>query len=372
MTKHIIASVFLLISTVCVAIHAQNNDRSMPKTLIPGSTMYPRLIRLTYGPAETNGHLLASTTRKIFRSTDDGRTWEFVTDIQPIKGSRVRCCSTLWELPQTVGELQAGTLLYSGTFVEGETAAIQIYTSTDEGKTWKYLATPVKRGGAPHHGLWEPEFIIANDGSLVMFWSDETDPCCSQKLSQIRTTDGVTWKDERDTIKSPQQPDRPGMIVVSKTPKGRYFMSYEICGPTYHCIVYSRTSTDGLKWGYSAKPGTKVVTTSGQYMAHAPNNHIMPDGHILLAGQILFDKDGKVSKDNGQVLFVSNEKDPLKPWTTMPAPVPVPTAYDNPCPNYSSAMLATSDGKDVIELASDFDEEHHCTVYEGILPLPQD
>ncbi len=61
---------------------------------------------------------------------------------------------------------------------------------------------------------------------------------------------------------------------------------------------------------------------------------------------------------------------PLKPWTTMPAPVAIPAAYDNPCPNYSAAMLPTADGKYVIEIASDFDDQHKCTVYEGILPLP--
>jgi hypothetical protein len=228
----------------------------------------------------------------------------------------------------------------------------------------------VKRGGTPHHGLWEPEFIIAKDGSLVMFWSDETDPCCSQKLTQIRTTDGVTWKDEFDTIKSANEPDRPGMIVVSKLHNGKYFMSYEICGPTYHCFVYSRTSKDGLKWGKPAEAGTKVVSTTGQYLAHAPNNHIMPDGHVLVAGQLVFEADGKASGDNGNILFVSNKKNPLKPWTTMPAPVPVPTAFNNPCPNYSSAMLPTADGKYLIEIASDYDSEHKCRVYEGILPLP--
>ncbi len=41
----------------------------------------------------------------------------------------------------------------------------------------------------------------------------------------MRTTDGATWKDEFDTIKSVNQPDRPGMIVVSKLQNGKYFMS---------------------------------------------------------------------------------------------------------------------------------------------------
>lgn len=349
-----------------LSLSAQKDRR----TLIPGSTQYPRLIRLAHGPVGTNGHLMASTNRNIFRSTDDGNTWEKVAEVNGIEGSRERCCATLWELPRDVGALKAGTLLFSGTFVEGTEAAIQVYVSTDEGRTWKYHSTPVKRGGTPHHGLWEPEFLVAKDGALVIFWSDETDPCCSQKLTQMRSTDGLTWRSETDTVKSKQQPDRPGMIVVSELPNGKYFMSYEICGPTYHCSVFSRMSNDGWDWGNSAKMGTKVVTTTGQYLAHAPNNHYMPDGHIFLAGQMVFEADGKLSNDNGSVVFVSNPKNPLKPWTTTPAPVMIPTAFDNPCPNYSSAMLQTSDGKSFIEIASDFNDGHRCGVFEGILTLP--
>lgn len=368
MFQRIAAAALLLFAGL--SLQAQSGDRTMPRTLIEGSTQYPRLIRLAHGPAETKGDLMASTNREIFRSTDDGRTWQFVTEMRAIEGSHERCCSTLWEVPQDVGKLKAGTLLFSATFVEGESAAIQVYVSTDEGNTWTYHSAPVKRGGAPHHGLWEPEFTIAKDGSLVIFWSDETDPCCSQKLTQMRSTDGVTWKDETDTIKSTKQPDRPGMIVVSKMPSGKYFMSYEICGPTYHCSVFSRVSKDGWHWGKASNMGTKVVSTTGEYLGHAPNNHYMPDGHILLAGQMVFDADGKVSKDNGKVVLVSNPKNPLKPWTTTPAPVPVPGAFDNPCPNYSSAMLPTADGKSFIELASDFGAGHRCRVFEGILPLP--
>jgi hypothetical protein len=367
MIKRIAAAVLVIAG---LSAHAQIEDRTLPRTLIQGSTQYPRLIRLAHGPAETKGHLMANTNKNIFRSTDDGRTWEAVMEIAAIEGSRERCCAALWEVPQDVGALKAGTLLFSGTFNEGTTAAVQVYASTDEGKTWKYHSTPVKRGGTPHHGLWEPEFEIAKDGSLVIYWSDETDPCCSQKLTQMRSTDGVTWKDEINTIKSTDQPDRPGMIVVSKLPNGKYFMSYEVCGPTYHCFVFSRMSKDGWKWGKPSEIGTKVVSTTGQYLVHAPNNHYMPDGHILLSGQILLEADGKTSKDNGSLLFVSDKKNPLKPWTTTPSPVAIPAAYNNPCPNYSSAMLPTSDGKYVIEIASDFNDQHRCTVFSGILPLP--
>jgi hypothetical protein len=354
---------------LCGIAWAQSPGTTMSKTLLESGTLYPRLLRLEHGPAATRGHLLASTNGKIFRSTDDGRTFEYVTQVQAAAGSKERCCATLYELPQKVGQLAAGTLLSSGSYFSGTTATIEIYTSVDEGRTWTYLATPVKRGGAPHHGLWEPEFTIAKDGALVMFWSDETDPCCSQKLAQMRTDDGVTWKDERDTVRSESQAQRPGMAVVSKLPNGHYFMSYEICGPPTKCEVYERTSPDGWDWGEPTNPGMKVVSTTGQYFAHAPSNHLLPDGRLLLLGQMLFEANGEVSKQNGQVIFVSSAVNTKRSWTVLPSPVPVPTAYDNYCPNYSSALLPTADGRSLIELASDYDGAHTCVTYEGILPL---
>ena len=55
-------------------------------------------------------------------------------------------------------------------------------------------------------------------------------------------------------------------------------------------------------------------------------------------------------------------------WATTPAPVQVPTAYDNFCPNYSSALLITRNG--LLELASDYDAAHHCTSFFATLPNP--
>jgi len=62
------------------------------------------------------------------------------------------------------------------------------------GQTWHYLSTPVQ-GASPVNGtnaynaVWEPEFEVDNSGNLVMFWSDETDPCCSQKIAQMDSSD---------------------------------------------------------------------------------------------------------------------------------------------------------------------------------------
>jgi hypothetical protein len=359
-------------------------------TLIPESVGYPRLVRLTHGPAASNGWIIASTTGKLFQSKDDGKSFTFLGEAPAQANSRVRCCEALYELPQAVGSLPAGTLLYSATYSSGTSAppsapttepinprdrglpAIEIYTSSDQGAHWSYHSTPViGRGEKGTGGLWEPEFTVARDGSLVMFWSDETYSCCSQKLSKIRTFDGVTWKDSSDVVATTRQPDRPGMIIVRKLPTGVYFMSYEICGDPItgpKCAAYYRISRDGWNYGSASDPGKRIETADGQYFEHAPANiwspsPLSPNGVILVVGQVLHNSDGSVSPQNGRVLLMNALLDGSGPWSAIEAPVEVPHSYDNPCPNYSSALLPVQDGAALLELASDYYSLQKCGMY---------
>jgi hypothetical protein len=68
---------------------------------------------------------------------------------------------------------------------------------------------------------------------------------------------------------------------------------------------------------------------------------------------MMYDNNG-VWAGNGVILFTNHSPDGSGPWTVVPAPVKVPDAYDNYCPNYSSALLPSVDGKNLLELASDY------------------
>ncbi len=350
--------------------------RAATGTHLQQSTLYPRLIRLRHAPGPRNGTILAKTSNRLFRSMDEGRTFTYLTTVPTLNfeaGSpgddpnRERCCSTIYELPRRVGRFAAGTLLYSGSFFADGVPAIEIYASVDQGVHWTYLSTPMKAGD-DHHGLWEPAFTVAKDGSLVMFVSDETDACCSQKLVQLRTRDLRRWSRKQDTVASTSEPERPGMAIVSQLASGSYFMSYEVCGPATHCAVFSRTSPDGWDFGPATDMGTAVVAADGRYFLHAPTNLFLDATRgVVLAGQVLMESDGRVSAENGKLLFTNASPDGKGPWQTWPAPVAVPAAYDNYCPNYSSALLATSAG--LLELASDYDAEHRCTSYFATLPI---
>jgi hypothetical protein len=63
------------------------------------------------------------------------------------------------------------------------------------------------------------------------------------------------------------------------------------------------------------------------------------------------------------VLFVNPLLDGSGPWRTIQAPVEVPHSYDNPCPNYSSALPPVQDGTALLELATDFQTLNQCGAY---------
>ncbi len=255
-------------------------------------------------------------------------------------------------------------MLWSGSVggdAPGRPMQIKIYRSTDRGATWSYLsncaAATVNRSAG---GLWEPEFTIAANGSLVCFYSDETAPGFSQLIHQVTSTDGITWTAPVRTIASGVQADRPGMIVVRKLPSGRYFMTLELCGPAA-CTVFYKTSANGIDWGPSSNVGARVETADGKWFLHTPTNAwaAVPgtaNGRIFVIGQILSSAGGVVA-GNGQTMFYNDSADGSGPWRTMAAPVAVqsPPAASNFCQNYSSPLLPSADGRSVLELATDFD-----------------
>ena len=336
-------------------------------TPLPSTGQYSRLVRLAHGTH--NGTIVASNgqTGNIFQSTDNGVTFTQLATISGPSGATLNGAGTLFEMPQNVGSLATGTLLYATTYTEGSQRAIEMYISTNAGSTWTYWEQ-LKIGGSSTTRLWEPQFEIANDGALVVFWSDETDPCCSQKIAQMRTYNGASWQNQQNTVASTSQADRPGTVVVTKLPSGSYFMTYEICGPAA-CTVYYRTSTDGWNWGTVSNLGTRLATPYGQYFEHTPTNTWSPsvlstNGAILVIGQVFLASNNTVDSQNGMVILENLSSDGNSGiWVPVSAPVQVPQAYDNYCPNYSSALLPAADGSSILEMTSAYNSSGGCEAY---------
>ena len=349
---------------------------STPGTALTSSAaLYPRLVRLSYNTNKAqDGTIIASVINPYglggdaeFYSSSNGTSFSLLGKIQDPDFATGLCCGTLIELPSEVGSLSAGTLLWAGSVGQNATnrsMQIKVYESSDSGMTWSYLSNC--DASANTGGIWEPQFLIADDGALVCVFSDESQAGYSQILNRARSYDGVNWRDYTYTIASTVPTDRPGMAVVSKLPSGSYFMTYELCGPAA-CTVFYRTSADGWNWGDATDVGEKVATADGQYFEHAPTNTWAPvtgsaTGQILLVGQMLYNADGSVATGNGETIFANTASDGSGPWSTLAAPVSVPDAYNNYCPNYSSALLPSTDGAEVLEFADDY-VEGVCTMY---------
>jgi hypothetical protein len=343
--------------------------------LVDGLGIYPRLIRLEHSGA-ANGRIIASVTSSdasgklspILESTDEGATFHKIGFVRDSEGWKGQCCATLFELPRQVGTMPAGTLLWAASMGQDGGAnrriAIRVNVSYDHGATWSFLSE-VNR--SPNHdGKWEPEFSVDANGELVCHFADETEaPVYSQVVARQVSADGLTWGPKLETLQMPPDPVRPGMPIVRQLPDGRYLMNYEICNlaPT-GCGSYTRISADGDDWGDPLDVGTRVMTADGHYFQHAHTITLMPDGRLLTVGQIYVDAKNKPAPGNGGMLL-ANDNNGTGPWYPLPAPVVVPNPANDPCPNFSSAILPVDGGKNVLEIAADFGSDHVCHAFFG-------
>jgi len=347
---------------------------------------YPRVVRLS-ASGSSNGTLLATFAHSgvngvkanfpVYRSTDDGRTWTSspigtVTDT--VHGWDLDG-PTLYELPRAEGDLPAGTLLASGTaWNHGDFTqqAVEVFASTDHGATWSYRSSCTSESGLANsigHGIWEPEFTVAGNGSLVCYFSDERPSVnnYNQVLAHVVSTDGGrTWGAETYDVAVQDGVQRPGMMTVVNLPNGRYAMTYEDCkngyDPDQACSVYFKTSPDGLDWSPASGLGSLVATSDGRHLLHTPYLAWSPlggaNGTLLVSGQrVVSGNDGALTvlPESGRVLF-ANTNLGSGAWTETTAPVTVdPTGgYDSgetACPGYSSPLLPTVSGTSVLMLA---------------------
>jgi len=336
------------------------------QTLLTEGARYPRVIALA------DGELIASTLTvpnvfnvKIFSSTDNGATFTHIGTIDDPEFAPKRTSSPdIFQLPG--GELILALNVDTRPCPTCR-SKIKLYRSTDKGRTWAYLSTPVISSNAK--GFWEPDFSIAADGALVMHYADESSSCCSQKLVRIRSYDGgATWKDRANTVAIMTHPYlRPGMPMVSRMKDGNWLMTYEVCGQAkaINCESRYKVSADGWDYGDTATIGEKMADRGGRYMLGTPVHAVAPDGAILWLGKELREADGSLSDRNGMVIFKSASGSPKGPWTLIPAPVRRPNAVigDN-CDGFSPGLQPIAGGKMVMVSARL--EGRICNMYVGV------
>lgn len=203
----------------------------------------------------------------------------------------------LYVLPRQLGEYPAGTVLFAVSDWNAKSEyCLHIWRSTDDGQTWELHSSLAPRGINPG-SVWEPEFAVSADGRLVCYYSDETqkgyDQCIAYEVSE---DGGETWGnytivagacdlDWRRGVDEAMW--RPGMPRVLRLSDGTYFMAYENIAAGHDGVITCRTSEDGLSWGDPTQTGTPVA--AGEAMARqCPEIACVDDGsrygRIVLRG----------------------------------------------------------------------------------------
>lgn len=246
----------------------------------------------------------AGQTLPIYTSTNYGSSWEplsavpapayLTSDPAYAKFTSHWTNPYLYVLPQTVGNLQAGTLLLA-SIVSGEDEyyrdqkasepswvpsndgdrrdlAIALFASHDEGSSWEFVNT-VATGGwqggsagaigqhianantfAQVDPLWEPHLMVYNN-QLVCFYSDEND-----YLAVDPSTGEALLNPNNDTA-----PDSHGQVLVHKTWDGT---AANWSGPIVDVAGTTVTLSDGTTQIGGGRPGmsTVVPTEDGLWL----------------------------------------------------------------------------------------------------------
>jgi len=357
------------------------------------SASSPRAITLQHS-GDHNGTMLASfddgntfavtdgtgqpTGFPIYRSTDSGATWSrqplsVVTDT--VHGWKFSQQPMLLEVPRQIGGpqgLKPGTILLVGNFEAPNVAAqdMEVYKSTDHGRSWTYLSSCVSGGGSGH-GIWEPYMQVDANGNLDCYFSDERRNVSgySQIIGHVTSTDGgKTWGPEVADVGVPDHHMRPGMPAVVRMANGRYAMAFEMVGETAS-QVHMKFSDDGANWGDESDLGTLVATADGHYLGATPEliaippSRKYPDGALVLAAKAYFDQNGGQTPATGNVLLM-NTANGTGPWSRAPAPMglnPSPTLYPD-CNNYKPGLAWTGKDNQIVALSPRWIAPNVCEV----------
>jgi len=334
----------------------------------PGAS-YPRVIQLKIGAGK--GTLLATYGHRgnlpIYRSTDNGESWTLYSEVPQLRGQ-----PCLYELPVKMGEFPAGTVMACGigtSSADPDKHPLDVAVSRDGGKSWAYLSTiavggngrydPADRAGLSRDQdpIFEPYLFADPKNRLVAYFSDERDKKngYSQLLDHVVSEDGgKSWGPLVYDLAVPDGLSRPGMPIVTRDGKGKFYMSYEMVSAPGYALeprtnaVHFRTSSDGLNWGDPKEAGILVQDRWRQFPNGTP--YIVwspwggPDGTLVISSRsVVRDDIGRI----GNGMFINrNGGEGL--WTLIETPI----NYEINNDGYSQTMIPLGDGREILQLVT--------------------
>lgn len=187
----------------------------------------------TVYPTGTNSYL------SILVSSNACRSWAQISQVR--QPGRTLDNGEIMVLPN------GNVLLTMRSLVSNTSFLLPVFVSTDQGRTWSYLSNIDSSNGPG--GLWEPDFVQLANGQLAVFYSNETHPGYSQIISEKVSSDsGTNWGPEIwPDYQAGGGSLRPGMPQSVRMSNGVYMMVAEVVN-IGNADVYYKTSPDGVTW----------------------------------------------------------------------------------------------------------------------------
>ncbi|KAF2279099.1 uncharacterized protein EI97DRAFT_227569 [Westerdykella ornata] len=199
-----------------------NSQPSYPRTL----DLKDQSILATWNSFSGSGDALA-----IYRSTDNGHTWSPYGSCKSDVPGRRLVQPHMLQLDKRFGKKYEGTVLLSVNAWDSNSTNIELYSSRDNGKSFKFESRVAVGGRANTTNgatpVWEP-FLLQHEDKLIVYYSDQRDPKHGQKLAH-QTTRGTLNNFGRviDDVALANYTDRPGMTTVAELPNGQWILTFE-------------------------------------------------------------------------------------------------------------------------------------------------
>ncbi|KAI8271997.1 hypothetical protein K4K56_002692 [Colletotrichum sp. SAR 10_98] len=255
-----------------------------PENYTDPRVLYPRTVQLL------DGRLLGTWENyspepplvwfPIYESLDGGVTWEEVGQVHDeINDWGLRYQPFLYELREEFGGYPVGTVLLAGNSIPTDLSQTQIdlYASTDKGRTWEFLSHVAAGGRAiPNNEetpVWEP-FILIFEDDLILYYADQRSAEHGQEISHQTTKDLKNWSEVVKDVSYPTYTDRPGMPFVTQLGNGDYMYTFEWGGAPiiepYSFPIYYRIAKDPRK--FADAPDYYINSTNGGvFPINSPN-----------------------------------------------------------------------------------------------------
>ncbi|KAH8895854.1 neuraminidase, partial [Thozetella sp. PMI_491] len=216
-----------------------------------GSGTYPRATKLSDGSVLScyTAFQDGNTLLKIAKSVNGGWDWTQVGTVA-IAPTNTRDQDNCYIHQLPGGRILAAFRNHDRVSVKGAYTyyRITICYSDTGGATWNFL-TQAATSATPGLGVWEPFMMDALDGSIMLYFSRETNTDGSDQDSiLIRSYDGgSTWSAEQ-TITGAGMTARDGMLGVVRTGGSNLLAVFESLRPDTG-ITSVTSSDDGKTWG---------------------------------------------------------------------------------------------------------------------------